>query len=760
MFGVNEVYSNIKQGIQLKVCHVAIDLAKLAVVDLVRLEDGKPICKPKSFQFDDFAAYIKENKLKRTIEMLPTWINFDDKKLLNLGKENWLKKRDRKLKIAGSLLNEETICEYLYGGGVGDQISDLLKSSTKWKKSSNYYRQLNRYITYGCINNALLPFSYENCGSNYFIPEERGEENVKRGRKTMPAKLDGHPPQPVFSKSPGITKKEIRRIRKVARTAIHSTRKNITARARLMYRRENECRFVDEETPYGTNKKLVWNDDTECLSDGQFRRQFQKFLSEEDKIVAAKGQVTFDKDYADRSGSTWEFLIGPTHLYEIDATVMDLHIRYPYSDNERLAMGRAVLYVVVDVYSTCIVGIYIGFHGPDWIGAAEALVNAFMDKVSFAARYGLEIKPEDWPCHHICYWINSDNGGEYSLGNISPLLKANLGVQEWTKTRSYMGVAKAVSERKFGVINDSFLHYQPGAVYEVRREEQDPSQNAVWDLQSLYQAVILEVIHYNHTAMREEHHDFKASKMHVGFSPQAIFNFFIDEEMAGGNPTTAEDEGRIRLACLPEAEASVTEQGVRFQGVFYTSPYAKKQKWYFRAKRFGVFNITVKWTRTSGDTIWYQTPENKVIAFKIKPDKSRRYQRQAWEAIAIRQTEYARERHDAKRKKAQSELEKDHKQRQLLQGNEDEIKDLPVNTVKSRQKGIQDRKDEQSIIDKVNIDRRNKEAISKLETTYPGEGESIDEAILEPSNKSSKKKKKRQSLNSRLQNSKNQKKDS
>ena len=88
MFGVNEVYSNIKQGIQLKVCHVAIDLAKLAVVDLVRLEDGKPICKPKSFQFDEFAAYIKENKLQRTIEMLPAWINFDDEKLVGLGKVN------------------------------------------------------------------------------------------------------------------------------------------------------------------------------------------------------------------------------------------------------------------------------------------------------------------------------------------------------------------------------------------------------------------------------------------------------------------------------------------------------------------------------------------------------------------------------------------------------------------------------------------------------------------------------------------------
>ncbi|WP_105174764.1 hypothetical protein [Pseudoalteromonas sp. T1lg122] len=750
MFSVNEVFSDVNQTIQLKVCHVAKDLAQVAVVDLVRLEDKKPICKPTVFQFDDFAQYIKDNKLKRTIEMLPKWINFDDDKLLANGKDNWIKKRDKKLKYISSLLNEETVREYLYGNGVGQQINELLSNCSQWKKSSNYYRQLNRYITYGCVNNALLPFDYQNCGSNYFIPEERGESNVKRGRKTIPSKLPSHKPQPVYSVAPGITQKEIKKIKKIVRAALSSNRKNITSRARLMYRRENECRFIDEKTPYGTNKQLVWNNDNECLSEGQFYYHFQKFLTEEDKIIASKGKVTFDKDYAERSGSTWGLLIGPTDLYEIDATSMDIHIRYPYSDNERLSMGRAVLYVVVDVFSTCIVGIYIGFHGPDWAGAAEALVNAFMDKVSFAARYGLKIGPNDWPCHHLCCSLNSDNGGEYSLGNISSLLKANLGINEWQKTRSFMGVAKAVSERKFGVLNDSFIHYQPGAVYEVRREEQDPSQNAVWDLDTLYCAIISEVIYYNHTAIRKEHHDFKAAKSHVGFSPQAIYDYFLEEEMAGGRPTVSEDEGRIRLACLPEAEASVTDQGVYFNGAYYTSPYAHKVKWYFKAKNFGRFSISVKWSRTSTNTIWYQTPDNEVIALKIKADKSRRYKDQCWEAVLIRQIEEAREVHIAKRKKAEHELQKAHFQQVLLNQNLEQIKHQPENTVKSRQRGIQERKEEQSKVDKANIDKRNKQAISKIESDYSSNSTTktpeTNQVSAEP-----KKTKKRQSLNSRLQ---------
>jgi hypothetical protein len=758
MFSVNQLYSNKDNTIRVRVCHVAIELAKLAVVDINRLESDKPICKPKGYDFEEFAKYIKKNQLTASIKMLPETLNLSDKKLLAQGKSSWLKKRDKKVEAVLVLLNEDTVREYLYGKGIGELAHQLIADGGPWKKTSNYYRQFNRYITFGGVINAFLPFDYANCGSNYFIPEEQGSNNVKRGRKTKPKRLPEHKDIPVYSVAPGITKKEKKEIKKVAKKAVSKIRKNITAKARLIYRRENETKFVDEETQYGTNKKLIWNKEEECLSEGQFYYHFNKYLTDEDKIKAVKGQTVFDKDFAERDDAARSGLVGPTHLYEIDATVLDIHVRYPYSKNKRLSMGRPILYVVVDVYSTCIVGIYIGFHGPDWAGAAEALINSMMDKVSFAARYGLKINQADWPCSHIPFSINSDNGGEYSLAHIHPLLKSNLGIDEWTKTRSYMGVSKSVSERKFGIFNDNFVHFQPGAIYEVRRDEQDPSQDALWDLDSLYCAIISEVIYYNHTGNREEHHDFKGSRAEIGFSPQAIWDFYINEEMAGGNPTTAEDEGRIRLACLPEAEATVTDQGVKFQGVYYTSVYAKTAKWYFKAKNFGFFHITVKWSRTSSNIIWYQTPDNEVISFKIKPLKSKRFSSQVWESIFHRQEVYARQQHEAKREKAERELQKDDCQREILAKNRAEIEGLPENTTKSHQGGIKDRKDEQSTIDKNEIDNRNKKSIAKIEASHSPSHQTNTEL---DNNQSSKKqgKNKRRSLNSRLQKSSRKNKD-
>lgn|GEM_PF-7130291 len=158
----------------------------------------------------------------------------------------------------------------------------------------------------------------------------------------------------------------------------------------------------------------------------------------------------------------------------------------------------------------------------------------------------------------------------------------------------------------------------------------------------------------------------------------------------------------------------------------------------------------MKWSRTSTNTIWYQTPDNEVIALKIKADKSRRYKDQCWEAVLIRQIEEAREVHIAKRKKAEHELQKAHFQQVLLNQNLEQIKHQPENTVKSRQRGIQERKEEQSKVDKANIDKRNKQAISKIESDYSSNSTTktpeTNQVSAEP-----KKTKKRQSLNSRLQ---------
>ncbi len=53
-----------------------------------------------------------------------------------------------------------------------------------------------------------------------------------------------------------------------------------------------------------------------------------------------------------------------------------------------------MIYIIIDVFSHLITGVYVGFEGPSWIGAMEALSVAVLDKVSYCSRFGIPILPE------------------------------------------------------------------------------------------------------------------------------------------------------------------------------------------------------------------------------------------------------------------------------------------------------------------------------------------------------------------------------
>lgn len=91
------------------------------------------------------------------------------------------------------------------------------------------------------------------------------------------------------------------------------------------------------------------------------------------------------------AAETW----GPGARYQIDATLADVYL---VSRLKRDRIGRPVLYIVIDVFSRMIVGIYVGLEGPSWVGAMMALANTAADKVAYCRQFGREIELEDWPC--------------------------------------------------------------------------------------------------------------------------------------------------------------------------------------------------------------------------------------------------------------------------------------------------------------------------------------------------------------------------
>ena len=94
--------------------------------------------------------------------------------------------------------------------------------------------------------------------------------------------------------------------------------------------------------------------------------QFRYWYEKDNDIFKLKRRRhkprVYDKDMRALLGSSTAEVIGPGSRYQIDATIADVYVVSRY-DRSKI-VGRPVLYVIIDVFSRMITGVYIGFEGP------------------------------------------------------------------------------------------------------------------------------------------------------------------------------------------------------------------------------------------------------------------------------------------------------------------------------------------------------------------------------------------------------------
>lgn len=141
-------------------------------------------------------------------------------------------------------------------------------------------------------------------------------------------------------------------------------------------------------------------------------RQFRYWLERDNDLFAlARKRRTprvYDKGSRAILGTSLDEVIGPGSRYQIDATIADIYLVSRF--DRRKIVGRPVVYVVIDVFSRMIAGLYVGLEGPSWVGAMMALANAASPKATWCRQFGVEISEADWPCHSLPSVLLADRG--------------------------------------------------------------------------------------------------------------------------------------------------------------------------------------------------------------------------------------------------------------------------------------------------------------------------------------------------------------
>ncbi len=440
------------------------------------------------------------------------------------------------------------------------------------------YKYLRRYWQRGQTRNALLP-DYGRCGG-------KGKERTAHGASKL-----GRPVK--YSDKAGLNvTPDLRRVFQVGtqRFLLSGTKFTVADAYLEIKRTFLSSKTIDPENGRIRHRPIEAMENTGLPTIGQYRYWLQKDFKSLEIKRCRVGAKKYDKDLRGLLGTSTAEVLGPGDRYQIDATIADVYL-VSRLDREKI-IGRPVLYVVIDVFSRMIAGLYVGLEGPSWVGAMMALANTHADKAAYCRRFGINIDEEDWPCHYLPGTLLGDRG-EIESAKINSLIN-NFHVTV-ENAASYRADWKGIVEQRFHLLPARFKPYVPGYVETDFRARggKDYRLDAVLDLDEFTKIVIWCALYYN------SHHELKKYDKDRDVLADGVPAVPIELWQWGAHNRSGRlrsfPEELVRFSLLPTDVASVTTFGIRWRGSHYTCPKAVEQRWFDLARQRGSWLVAISY---------------------------------------------------------------------------------------------------------------------------------------------------------------------
>lgn len=587
---VNDVFEPVTELSVLSTMARAIHLDEksdaLVVMDLT-----EPPRKPYSIGLEEFRSSLVSGDTKPVVMAVPKFLLVLEEDL----DERARRDRDQKWALIAPFLDPAYPGQIFVHGEMGRLVGDRAAEVGVQRKT--LYRLLYRYWFYGQVRNALLKnYSAVGVGNrNYSADKRPGRKPKYQGLLVSPAKLLSD-----------IDKRCIR-----VSYALYAKNKKSTIIS--AYDKMLEKYYSEKQLSKNPESKVRLLPQSEIPTFNQFDYWGKQFFDDIETDRGRKGVTKWLKDCRPLSGTVRDWLRGPCHQFEIDATIADIYLVNSYS--RRMLIGRPVVYIVVDSFSGMIVGLYVGLEGPSWNGARQALFNAFTSKVEFCAQNGVDISSDDWDCRHLPHQIYADRGE--MLGAAAEGLAAGLGIDMGTAP-PYRPDWKPMVESRFGILNDlTGIRWLPGGVAarEKERGERDYRLDATLNLKEFTQIIIECILHYNRFHRQPDRLTQAMMNDGVEPTPMDIWRWASENDLL--QPNKRPDE-LIYLNLLPRERATVQKGGVLFRSMHYLCEMAVEKNWFAKARRNGVWSIDCWFDPNSAAHIWIKGENQEFLRCDLR----------------------------------------------------------------------------------------------------------------------------------------------
>ena len=534
------------------------------IVILFPIVETKALQRPLKFDLELLNESILIGNIQLSVYELPYYqIQSDD----NIP-EDHLIKRNKKYSLIVDLISSPNFLLNL----VLQPRSKLVSTHAKVHNTyvQNIYRVLNSYWKLGQEINALLP-SYSNSGG--------------RGKFRVAGKVKRGSPIQLFSPSiqvpNGVNTTESDKVlflKAMKNFGLKGEKVKLISVYDKMLKEYYTSELINSEAE--TREALV-------PSYRAFVYWIKRLIPPETLIRKQTNQGDFERNKRGLRGAATDHTEVPGSCFELDATVLDVHIVSEFQRNH--VLGRPTVYCVVDKESRMIVGLHVSMEYASWRAGRQALINSFTSKKEYCAEFGIEIEDDEWPCKHIPQRLLCDRG-EFICKNAEELAVPLIG--HLSIAPPYRAELKGIVEHRFDILNKKLLHELMGTTKgrHYVRGDKDPRLSAALTLKEVTKLLIDAVLEHNSSIFEDLAK--QSTRLIESKLPPTPLNYWNLHVKAQRHALSCVNEEYIRARLLPITKVTMTEKGIRLNSqMYYDSNHIDFEAWKVIARNNGSWKL-------------------------------------------------------------------------------------------------------------------------------------------------------------------------
>ena len=507
---------------------------------------------------------------------------------------------ERRRLLMEPFLNHEVIADALVQtSGIGPVVRQALAAGEGTR--ATVYRLWRLLCQHGFDTSSLHP-RFDRCGAPGALrPHQAGKKKV--GPKTLREQRG----EPIAHPQRASTESDRIKILQHAR---------ILAKAGLpfveLYDQIIQRVYVTQYEQTETGRRGIAPPQGSFPNRRQVRHIIESGTKRLERVLRATTLGHYQRNLRGLRGKAYDSVAGPGHAYAIDATVGDIHLRS--SANPAWPIGRPIVYLVVDIWSTAIVGFYVCLSGPSWEMAKLALFSTCCDPRLMADLWGLEYIEVLNPSPTLPFQVWTDRGEYVSAGARGTCLY--LGIN-FAVDPPYRPDMKGLVEVLHRIAKDKQYSFLPGAI-NARREEIENRPSAKESALTLREYVqYLHGIFCQYNLFADRSYRLTMEMMGAGVEPNPAGLWRFGHEVGIGYRKSISQD-KLITGLLKRGSAVARRDGIFHESLQYESEIANAQEWTAKARNFGVIEHTVFSFPGSTSRFWWPDPLGGMHEFSLR----------------------------------------------------------------------------------------------------------------------------------------------